>query len=1108
MLCSSCSSNNDDEAKFCNQCSAPLLLQCPVCGLANRTSAKFCSECATPRDAYQPRHAVRQEIPRRPTAVSPGSPSLKGERRHLSVLFCDLVGSTEIAANLDPEDWHEIVTNYHRVATEAVAKFGGYVAQLLGDGLLVFFGYPEAHDDDPQRAVLAGLAVLDAMSSLNDRLTKKGGPKLAARIGIHCGSVVVDESSRKGANIFGDVPNVASRVQSAAAPDTVFITEALHHLVSGLFVVEDRGEQPLRGIDPIRLYRVIQPSGLRGRLAAAATRGLTPFIGREDELRLLLNRWDQAREGEGQVMLVVGEAGIGKSRLVRRFREQITDTPHTWVESAAASLHQNSPFYMIEDMLQQGFRWRGEQGADERIAGLQAALNLANVNLDEGVPLIAPLMNLPIPAGYSPLQMPPDQQRKRLLATIAAWALGTAKIQPLVIVVEDLHWADPSTLEAIQLLAEQNAAASLLLICTARPEFHVPWPLRAHHAQVTLNRLAARGSREMIAQLAAGAVLPVSTVEAVVERSGGIPLFVEELTRTVIESGGLEPALREIPATLRDLLMARLDRLGEAREIAQIAAVIGHEFSWGLLSATAAIEDEKLASSLKILADAELLLEQGVPPEANYSFRHALIQDAAYQSLLRNKRQTLHQRIAQALEERFPDTAEARPQLLAHHYSEANLGHLAIPHWRNAGQKAVQRSANAEAVSHFSKGLELLAAMPETPERIQQELALQLAMGTPLIATKGFASPEVGKVYARARELCQQAGEVPQLFPVLWGMWLFYTARAEHGVARELAEQCLRLAEAAQDSILLLEAHHALGVTLTGLAEFASGLEHLVKVIDSYEPARHESMAFLYGQDPKVVCLSQEAWTQWICGYPDRALKRNNEAITLARKLSHPYSLAAALNFGGIVFQLCGDGGAVRACAERAISLSTEKEFASWKPWALMLQGWSTTQSGQVDEGIAQIRDGVNAYRATGAEVMVPYFLGLLAEAYGNAGQAAEGLGILAEAQAIVDRGRECWWETELYRLKGELTLMNAEGDITRPEREAEEYFKQAMTIATRQNAKSLELRTTMSLSRLWRKQGRKVEAQRIVAESYNWFKEGLETPDLQEARKIVEQMS
>jgi predicted ATPase/class 3 adenylate cyclase len=1037
------------------------------------------------------------------------SRDFQDERRHLTVLFCDLVGSTEIARNLDPEDWREIIVSYHSTATDAVERFGGHVAQYLGDGLLVYFGYPHANDDDPQRAVLCGLAIVDSISALNRRATDQRHPSLSVRIGIHSGSVVVGESNDKGANIFGDVPNVASRVQNAAAPDTVYISAAVHHLVSGLFVVEDQGEQQLKGIEhPVRLYRVVRPSGVRGRLAAAALRGLTPFVGREDELRLLVNRWEQVRDGEGQLVLVVGEAGIGKSRLVQRFREHIADEQNTWVDCAAASLYQSTPFYVVEDMLQQGFRWRGEQNSDERLAQLEASLGYASLNLEEAVPLIATLMNLAVPAKYQPLRLQPDQLRKRLMATISAWAIGLSRTQPLVIAIEDLHWADPSTLEVIQLLAEQGATAPLLIICTARPEFHAPWPLRAHHAVISLNRLNVRNSREIAAQLTSHIALPAETINAVVARSGGVPLFVEELIQTLVESGNVMPALNEIPTSLRDSLMARLDRLGNAREVAQIASVIGQEFSWPLLRAVTALGDEELNSALKKLADAQLVLEQGVAPEARYRFRHALVQDAAYQSLLRSRRHQYHRRISQVLEEQFSEDAKAQPQLLAHHYTEADMLPQAITHWQEAGQRAVQRSANVEAVNHFKKALDLLQTQTESPERFEKELELQLALGTPLIATKGFASPEVGRVYARARELCRQAGDAPQLFPVIWGLWVYYTARAEHVIARDLAEQCLRLAESAKDMALLVEAHHALGVTLTGLADFPQGLKHLDYVTVHHDSQQNGSMAF--GQDPKVVCLSQAAWTLWINGYPDKAVKRNEEAIALAQKLSHPHSLAAALCFGSMVPQFCQDAQGTADVAEAAGKLSVERDFALWTIWSSVMRGWAMAQRGQIENGIVQMAGGVATYRATGAEVMVPYFLGLLAEAHGKAGQNKEGLRVLDEALAVVDRSRECWWEAELYRLKGELT--RTQTGVHEPTSElqmaAAEYFDQALNIAARLNAKSLELRAAMSLSRLLKEQGKKAAAQRILTKTYSWFKEGFDTPDLKDAKALLDELA
>ncbi len=1105
MHCSICSCENPDSAKFCHECSAPLVLQCLTCGEANRTPAKFCGQCGASLQNISLTESKPQSPVERIEPPRPLDPAIvKGERRHLTVLFCDLVGSTGIATNLDPEDWREVIDIYHDGATEAVKRFGGYVAQLLGDGLLAYFGYPKAHEDDPQHAVLAGLAILDGMAALNERIASKRLPKLTVRIGIHSGSVVVDESDSKGARVYSDVPNIASRVETAAAPGTVLISGAVHHLVSGLFVVEDRGAQPFKGVeDPVQLYRVIQPSGARRRLPV---RGLTPFIGRQDELSLLLNRWDQVREGEGQLMLVLGEAGIGKSRLVQRFHEQIADTPHTWLECAAASLHQNTPFYAVTELLEQGFQWRGEQTSEERIASLEATLKSAEVKLGEALPLIARLANLPIPDRYSPLQMPPDQQRKRLLATIAAWALGSARIQPMVIVVEDLHWADPSTLEVIQVLVEQDAMAPLLIICTARPEFRAPWPLRAHHAQLTLDRLNARTASEMVSHLATEGKLTPNTVEAMVKRSAGVPLFVEELTHAVIESNDLRPALVEIPATLRDLLMARLDRLGEAREIAQVAAVLGHQFSWEMLSAIAPIEDEKLVAALKTLAEAGLLLEQGTPPEANYRFRHALIQETAYQSLLRTKRQRFHRRIAEVMEERFPVSGETQPGLLAFHLTEAGLSQQAIPQWQAAAQKAIERSANAEAISHLTKALEMLKKLPESRSRAQQELALQIALGASLMPTKGYASPEVENVHRRARELYNEVGESPQFFPMLFGSWQFYSVRAEYNTARELGEQLVSMARGAHDPELLIEAHVARGNTLSFLGELVLAREHLEHAIALYDPQRYRSHDFVYAEDPGVHSLSYATLVLWLLGYPDQARKRSREAFAMAQELSHPFSLAFALVHVLYVHRFSHEVKATEERARELTALSTEHGFPITLAAGAAHLGWSLAEQGLGEEGIAQIRQAINTWRATGSTLFYqPFLLGMLAEACGKVGLSEDGLSVLAEALAIADKTGERFWESELYRLKGELTLQSQfQGARFKVRDEAEGCFRKAIEIARRQSAKSLELRAVMSLSRLWWHHDNKSEARERLAEIYGWFTEGFDTADLKAAKVLL----
>ena len=999
------------------------------------------------------------------TPPEPGSP--QAQRRQLSVLFCDLVGSTEIARELDPEDWGEVLAEYHAAAADAVQRFGGYVAQYLGDGLLAYFGYPQAHEDDPERAVLAGLAIVQAVSALHLLPAAGRQLRLAVRVGIDTGPVVVGESDARRANVFGGTPNLAFRVQNAAAPNSVFLTAATHQLVSGRFVVEDVGIRDFKGIDQaVQLYRAIRPSGTRGRLAVAAAHGLTPFVGREHELQFLTDRWRQALGGAGQFVLVLGEPGIGKSRLVQRFHERLADTPHIWTECAASALHQNTPFYALCDALGQGFGWRGLEAQADRLAALEASLVAAGAKLDEAVPLIAPLVNLELPPRYQPSRISPEQQRRQLLATVVAWVTATARTQPQVVVVEDLHWADPSTLEVVQLLAEQGATAPLLLLCTARPEFRAPWPARTHHAQIALGRLGTAETRSIVAARAAAGALAAPAVEAIVERSGGVPLFTEELTRAALTGDQQVQSMRAIPPSLHDLLMARLDRLAGTREIAQFGSVIGDEFSWDLLNAVTGIGEQELEAHLGKLADSELVYVQGIPPAARYRFRHALIQDAAYQSLLRSERQGIHRRIADALEQQFKPETDAAPQLLAHHFTAAGMPAKAVPYWLAAGQNSVRQSANAEAINQLSRGLDLLGSLPEGPERLQQELAFQLALGTPLIATKGFAAPEVGKVYARARELCGLAGDAPQLFPVLWGLWVFYTARAEHATARGLAEQCGRLAQAAQDPDLIMEAHHALGVTMLAFGEFAAGLEQLERAITIYDPHRHGPMAFVYGQDSGVVCRSHTAWALWFLGKSEQAVRRNDEALRLAREISHPYSLTVALAFAAWLHQFLGDRKATREYAEAALALATEHNFAFWIPMGLILQGWAIAERDQTAQGVALMRQGLATFQAIGAEIMRPYYLGLLAEVEGKAGNADAGLRLVEEALAASEKSGERWWDAELHRLRGELTYRVSLGSHGVPGvlEQVKSSFDQALAIAERQGARSLQDRAATSL--------------------------------------------
>jgi predicted ATPase/class 3 adenylate cyclase len=746
---------------------------------------------------------------------------LAGERRHLTILFCDLVGSVALTSKLDPEEWRATVASYQRAASDAITRFGGEVARYVGDGIMAFFGYPVAHDNDAERAVRAGLSILDAVSQHNQQPTHA---KLSVRIGIDSGPVVVGTGAGQAVDAFGDTAKIAARVQASAEPHTVVVTSATHRLISGLFVVDNRGAQTLKGIEqPVQLYRAVRPSGMRGRFeAAAAIRGLTPFVGRQEELRLLLGRSERAIEGEGQVVTIIGEAGIGKSRLVRHFHDAIAGTPHTWIEAGAGAFFQNTPFYPVSEMLRQVLGGTTEL---EQVIQLAARVTAVGLKPAEAIPLLAPMLNFSLPPEYPPSALPPEEQRRRLLAMLVEWFIGAARTQPLISVIEDLHWADPSTLELIQLLVEQGATAPVILIYTARPEFHPPWPLRSHHMQLTLSRLSARDIRTMVHEVSAQKALSDETVATVVERTGGVPLFVEELTRSVLESGEGNLVGHAIPVTLHDSLMARLDRLGSAKEVAQIGAVIGTEFSYELLHAVYPMLEAELKSALRGLTDAELLYVRGIAPEATYQFKHALIRDAAYEALLKSRRKELHLSVARTIEQKFPAFKETQPEVLARHWTEAGEIESAISGWEGAARRAAEGRAYQEAEAHYRQELNLLQLLPESEDRDGRELILRMALGGIVVATRGWSAADALDTYDRARVLAQRAGAAKSL-EVLYGLWVSHITRGEMRVALALANQILEMSRnlnrAAQ-----VTSHYVLGSTQLVLGELKNARQHL-----------------------------------------------------------------------------------------------------------------------------------------------------------------------------------------------------------------------------------------------------------------------------------------
>ena len=1023
-----------------------------------------------------------------------------GERRHLTVLFCDLVGSTEIAALLDPEEWREVVSAYHGAVAEAITRYGGHVGKYLGDGVMAYFGWPTAHDNDAERAARAGLAILEAILKLNHDATR---PKLAARVGIDSGSVVVGAGANQDVEVFGETPNIAARVQAAAAPNSVLITAATHRLLSGLFVVEERGAQELKGVaNPVRLYRVERATGVRGRLATA--RGLTPFVGRAEELRLVLSRWERVREGEGQLVHIVGEAGIGKSRLVAEFHDHIRETPHIWLESAGEQFFENTPFHAITEMLSRWLELKGAANIDEQIDRIERALVSAGLKVAEVAPLITDLLHLPAGERYPTSTLTAEQKRRRLLTALSDWLLRAGTLQSLVMVVEDLHWLDPSTLEILQLLADQGATTPLLLLYTARPEFRAPWPMHMHHSQITLNRLSPRNVREMVALVASRKTLARESVEEVVERTGGVPLFVEELTRAVLESGSAGITGREIPATLHDSLMARLDRLGSAKEVIQIGAVIGSEFSYELLQAVHLVADEDLQDAIRSATDAELVYVRGIPPDATYQFKHALIRDAAYEALLKSRRKELHRQVALTVEEKFPALKEARPELLARHWTEAGQNTQAISYWKLAGKRAAERSANAEAIGHLTKGLELLTSFSESSERSGLEWELQTTLGQALMATKGFAAPEVGRAFNRALALARDFEQGIECFPALYGLFAFYVTRSELQTARELGNQLAKAVANSNDPDVLLGPHRALGQAFLQLGHPVDAREHLERGVALYTPAHHRTLALLYGRDPGVACLHYLAWALWLLGYPEQAELRNQEALGLARELQHPLSLAIALLFAGMLYRWRRDAKLAGNFAEEALKLSTkEGGFAQASAMSTALLGWAWSVQDQKQDGIELIRQGLAAYRATGGEGFRPMYLADLAEALENNGELTEALTAVREALTLANRTGERTYEAELHRLKGELTFLSSPSNL----RESEFCYRTAIEVARKQSTRSWELRATTSLARLLAGQGRHDEAHSVLAAIYGWFTEGFDTADLKDAKALLNEL-
>jgi len=1025
-----------------------------------------------------------------------------GERRYLTVMFCDLVGSTSISAGLDAEEWRDLVGAYLDAASAAVTGLGGHVAKKLGDGLMALFGYPVAQENDTERAARAALSIQRALAEVNRKNAGSGKPELNARIGIETGPVVVDAAGE----IYGDAPNTAARVQALAEPGAVVVTARVQRQVAGLFVAEERGTHELKGVpEPVTLFRLVRASGGGRR---AGPRHLTPLVGREEEIAILMRRWERARQGDGQLVLIVGEPGLGKSRLIEEFHTRLVDTPHTWVEWNCSQLLQNTALYPIAEWGRQRFGGT-DVPAEQRLADLENSLTQVKLDPIENAPLLAPLLDIPLPMARAST-LAPEELRRRQLAALMAWVIAGARTQSVVLALEDVHWADPTTLDVLRGIAERGALAPLLVLITARPEFRPAWGARSHHGTISLVPLDRQQVRRMVGELAARHALPKEMIEGVTERTGGVPLFVEEVTRLLLERGE-KGGIQSIPPTLQQSLMARLDRLGAAREVAQIGAVIGRDFSYRLLSAIAGMEEVSLQGALEQLAEADILLVQGLPPYSEYRFKHALIQDAAYENLLRSRRQALHRRLAETLRVDSSATAPVEPELVAYHFTQAGLIEAAIEWWGKAGQRSLERSALVEAIEHLTRALDQIATLPATPALRHEKIKLHVALITPLIHVKGYAAPETKAAAEQARLLIEQAealGELFEdsllLFSMLYGIWAANYIAFNGNVMRELATQFLALAEKQAGIVPIMIGHRLMGISLMCTGDIAESRAHYDRAIALYSPAEHRSLAMRFGQDVRVALLSYRSMALWMLGFPEAALADMERALMDAREIGHAATSMYALFHATLPLVWCGNYATTSAIVDELVALAEERGASFWKIQGMRARGQLLALTHKATDAIQITTSALIAWRSTGSTAFEQFYLTYLARTFAEVDQFDDAWRCIGEAMTAVVTMKERWWEAEVNRTAGEIMLLSPEPDAAK----AEAHFEQALTVSRQQQAKSFELRAAMSLARLWRDQGKVQQARELLAPVYGWFTEGFDTRDLNEAKALLEELA
>ena len=1113
MRCPSCDASLPSGSNFCEQCGAPLPRPCPACGHANSVAAKFCAKCGATLTPATSQSAGSLGSP--PASTTPAVSS--AELRQLTVMFSDMVGSSALSARLDPEEQRSVIGTFQTCCTNEIKRFGGTVAQFLGDGVLAYFGYPAAHEDDAERAVRAALAIVEAVG----KLKPAADVTLQTHIGIASGVVIVGDLLREGiaqeTTAIGLTMNLAARLQSLAEPDTVLISPATHRLVGALFEYQDLGHHSLKGFpEPTHVRQVLGTSKIESRFEALHQSGTSLLVGREEELDVLLRRWEQAKRSEGRVVLVTGEPGIGKSRLTRALQERLRAEPLTPLLYYCSPYHQDSALHPIIAQLLRTADVERDDNAETKLGKLEALLAQSSANLAEDMALFTALLSIPGGERFSLPSLPPQQLKERTLGTLIAHLKRLSARQPVLLLFEDLHWIDPTSLELLCRVVEQAQDLPLLVLATARPQFTQPWPNYRHISTIVLSRLDPAEGRALVAAVTKGKALPEEVLDQIITRTDGVPLFIEELTKTVLESGlfretsdrydltGPLPP-HAIPATLHASLLARLDRLAYVKDVVQIGAAIGREFSYRLIAAVSTLPDRDLQDALGRLVAAELIFQRGVPPDATYLFKHALIQDAAYETLIRSRRHQLHSQIACVLEERFPTIVQSEPQQLAHHYAEAGQWEKAAKYSLVAGRLFYRRAAFLEAVFHLERGITAIKELDDTSTRHNLERDLTMELAVAVRSIRGYAHPEVEDRYLRALELSQQTANFQNRFNVEWGLMQCNLVKGNLGRANKYAKSLLQHVDHHPDKPRV-DVHLAEGMVRFHLGDFEGARVSFERGAALTVPARDQPHFFTHGQNPGTFCLSYLAWALWFLGYPDAAKSMMDETLKVVRaragEPSHVYSYVSALTFGCRVNQLRRDVAVVNHLAEELISIARRNHYAYYEALGTIQHGWAQAVGQSVKTGLQQMHDGLVALERTGTMLGLRGFCLQLAEVYAHLGRKDEALAALDKSTGQKGWGTRCW-DAEIERVRGETIALDPGSNLS----EAEAVFRSSLAMARRQNARSLELRTAVSYARLLQRLQREAEAYDVLSPPLASFNEGEDTPDLRDARRLIDSM-